>query len=390
MPDQPRSGLSMILVESRVKMKVSHLTSVHPTEDIRIFIKECKSLAAAGYDVSLITANKGSYEVDGVKIIGLDVKAPSRVSRMINATKAVYRKALEINSDVYHFHDPELLWVGLMLKKKGKKVVYDVHEDVPEQVLSKQWIPKPLRKIVSFFVTKIESYCSSRFDAVVTATPHISNRFKTYNKNTVTIHNFPILNELLNNVPEVKDVTFNNFIYVGGLTGLRGTKEMVQAIGVLNKEKKSELVLGGAFSPPALHEEVRREEGWKHTDYKGYLTRAEVKKELAEATGGLVLIHPEPRYVVSYPIKLFEYMSAGIPAIASNFPLWKEIVEKNKCGICVDPLNPEDIASAMKWLIDNPEEAKLMGENGRKAVIEKYNWEHESKELVSLYSRMKS
>jgi glycosyltransferase involved in cell wall biosynthesis len=369
-------------------MKVSHLTSVHPTEDIRIFIKECKSLAAAGYDVSLITANEGSYEVDGVKIIGLDVKAPSRVTRMIRATKAVYKKALEIDSDVYHFHDPELLWVGLMLKKKGKKVIYDVHEDVPEQVLSKQWIPKPLRKAVSFFVTKIESYCSNRFDAVVTATPHISNRFKTYNKTTVTIHNFPILNELLNNIQEAEVSATNNFIYVGGLTGLRGTKEMVQAIGLLNKEVESKLILGGAFSPASLHEEVKEEEGWNHTDFKGYLTRAEVKKTLAEANGGLVLIHPEPRYVVSYPIKLFEYMSVGIPAIASNFPLWKDIVEKNNCGICVDPLNPSEIAKAMKWLIENPEEAKRMGENGRKAVIEKYNWEHESKELVLLYNRL--
>jgi glycosyltransferase involved in cell wall biosynthesis len=369
-------------------MKVSHLTSVHPTEDIRIFIKECKSLAAAGYDVSLITANEGSYEVDGVKIIGLDVKAPSRVTRMIRATKAVYKKALEIDSDVYHFHDPELLWVGLMLKKNGKKVIYDVHEDVPEQVLSKQWIPKPLRKAVSFFVTKIESYCSNRFDAVVTATPHISNRFKTYNKNTVTIHNFPILNELLNNMQEAEASATKNFIYVGGLTGLRGTKEMVQAIGLLNKEVESKLILGGAFSPASLHEEVKQEEGWNYTDFKGYLTRAEVKKTLAEANGGLVLIHPEPRYVVSYPIKLFEYMSAGIPAIASNFPLWKDIVEKNHCGICVDPLNPSEIAKAMKWLIENPEEAKRMGENGRKAVIEKYNWEHESKELVLLYNRL--
>jgi glycosyltransferase involved in cell wall biosynthesis len=369
-------------------MKVSHLTSVHPTEDIRIFIKECKSLAAAGHEVSLITANEGSYTSDGVQIIGLDVKAPSRVKRMIKATRAVYQKALEIDSDVYHFHDPELLWVGLKLKKKGKKVVYDVHEDVPEQVLSKQWIPKPLRKLVSYAVTTVERYCSSRFDAVVTATPHISNRFRTYNKNTVTIHNFPILNELLDNVQEPKEKTSSNFIYVGGLTGLRGTKEMVQAIGLLNEEKDSRLILGGAFSPASLKDEVQREEGWNYTDFKGYLTRAEVKKTLSEATGGLVLIHPEPRYVVSYPIKLFEYMSAGIPAIASNFPLWRDIVEKNNCGLCVDPLNPSEIADAMKWLLENPEEARKMGENGRAAVIEKYNWEHESKELVSLYNRL--
>jgi glycosyltransferase involved in cell wall biosynthesis len=103
---------------------------------------------------------------------------------------------------------------------------------------------------------------------------------------------------------------------------------------------------------------------------------------------GLVLLHPEPRFIVSLPIKMFEYMSAGVPVIASNFPIWQEIVENNNCGICVDPLNVNEIADAMKWILENPEEAAQMGRNGRHAVETIYNWEAESKKLVEVYQKL--
>ena len=82
---------------------------------------------------------------------------------------------------------------------------------------------------------------------------------------------------------------------------------------------------------------------------------------------------------------MFEYMAAGIPVVASNFPLWKEIIEENKCGICVEPANVEQISDAVNYLLNNPEEAQRMGANGRKAVEEKYNWNNEAKTLLQLY-----
>lgn len=374
-------------------MKICHLTSVHPADDIRIFVKECKSLALAGHDVYLIAPNTENKIIDGVKVVGITSTASNRYMRMAAAAKSVYQAALEVDADVYHFHDPELMVIGLLLKKKGKKVIYDVHEDVPEQVLSKQWIPKPLRKNISVSVRMMEKYAAKRFDAVVTATPTISKRFKTYNANTVTVHNFPILNELMGNPAEQSPVNRkeNSFLYIGGITELRGIKEMVSAIDVLNGQgEQGELVLAGKFAPERLEQEMKEESGWDYVDHKGWLSRAEIKNVLGQSTAGLVLIRPEPRYMVSYPIKLFEYMAAGVPSIASNFPLWEEFVLGNQCGLCVDPLNPEEIAGAMKWMMDHPEEAKQMGENGRKAVIEKYNWEKESQELVALYERLAS
>jgi glycosyltransferase involved in cell wall biosynthesis len=81
-------------------------------------------------------------------------------------------------------------------------------------------------------------------------------------------------------------------------------------------------------------------------------------------------------------------MAAGLPVIASNFPLWKEIVEGNGCGICVDPLNPKEIAEAIKYLMKHPGSTEQMGKNGRRAVIEKYTWEKEGKKLLDLYAQL--
>jgi glycosyltransferase involved in cell wall biosynthesis len=370
-------------------MKICHLTSVHPAEDIRIFVKECRYLQQSGFDTSLIVANSETYIKDGVKITGIKVNAGNRYTRILNGPKQVYKKALELDANVYHFHDPELLPVGLLLKRKGKKVIYDVHEDVPEQVLSKEWIPSPLRRTISKVVKRIERYASKRFDAVVTATPTINNRFKTYNNNSVTIHNFPITNELISeDLPITEETSKKTAIYIGGITKLRGIVEMVDAMEVVNQTEPVTLTLAGKFSPESLEEQVKRQSGWQYVNNAGWLNREEVKDYLGNAFVGLVLLHPEPRYTVSYPIKLFEYMSAGIPVIASNFPLWQEIVGESQCGLCVNPLNIKEIADAILWFYQNPEEAKRLGKNGREAILKKYSWENEAARLVNLYKNL--
>jgi glycosyltransferase involved in cell wall biosynthesis len=368
-------------------MKICQLTSVHPAEDIRIFVKECRYLQQSGFDTTLIVANSETYVKDGVKIVGVKVNAGNRYTRILKGPIQVYKKALEIDADVYHFHDPELLPIGVLLKRKGKKVIYDVHEDVPEQVLSKEWIPAPLRKTISKMVKMVEKFSAKRFDAVVTATPTINNRFKTYNDNSVTIHNFPITNELITeDLPETEEA--KSAIYIGGITKLRGIVEMVDAMEVVNQTEPVTLTLAGKFSPESLEKQIKNQKGWKYIHNAGWLDREGVRTVLGQAFVGLVLLHPEPRYTVSYPIKLFEYMSAGIPVIASNFPLWKEIVEESQCGLCVDPLNIQEIAEAILWFYKNPEEAKRLGQNGREAILKKYSWENEAARLVQLYKNL--
>ena len=171
--------------------KVCHLTSVHPKIDTRIFYKECKTLVDAGYDVTLVVQNDKDEVIDGVKILCIDTPK-NRKERMLHTTRHVYKRALECNADIYHFHDPELMPIGLKLKRKGKKVIYDVHEDVPRQILSKQWIPAPLRKIISWVIERIEIYAAKRFDCIVTATDYIAGHFVKLNNNVIAVKNYPI------------------------------------------------------------------------------------------------------------------------------------------------------------------------------------------------------
>ncbi|MCL0034121.1 glycosyltransferase family 4 protein [Thermodesulfovibrionales bacterium] len=362
--------------------KVCILTTAHPPFDTRIFHKQAKSLVKAGYDVTLIVRHDRAEAIDGVRILPLE-KPANRLTRMLKTTWQVWQKAVKQKASVYHFHDPELIPVGLFLKLQGRKVIYDVHEDVPRQILSKHWIAKPLRKIIAWLVERVENFAAKRFDAVVTATPFIRERFRRLSSNVVDVNNFPILSEL--HLPNLNWSKKERAVcYVGGISRIRGIYKMIEAMAQTNVK----LLLAGRFSSADERNRAVTMPGWDRVEELGQLNRDEVKGTLLRSKAGLSVLFPVPNYVISQPTKMLEYMSAGIPVIASDFPLWKEIIEGNQCGICVNPLNPGAIAQAIRWIVDNPDEAKRMGENGRRVVVEKYNWEQEAEKLLLLYEEL--
>lgn len=365
-------------------IKIVNLTSAHPRYDTRIFIKMCSSLAANGYDVSLVVADGLENEVkNGVNIVDVGAKSGGRLSRMTKTVKRVYEKAIELDADIYHLHDPELMPIGLKLKKRGKKVIFDAHEDLPKQLLGKPYL-NPLAKVALSKISEIyERFVCLKFDAVITATPFIRDKFLKINPNTVDINNFPILEELANTSEWAQKQ--NEVVYVGGIAKIRGIEEVVQALAYTNDIR---LNLAGKFSEVSVEEKVKKDAAWSKVNELGFLNREQVGDVLAKSKVGLVTLHPVINYIDALPVKMFEYMAAGIPVIASNFPLWREIVEGNQCGVCVDPLDSKAIGEAIQYLIGHPSEAEQMGENGRKAVEEKYNWTIEEQKLLKLYNEL--
>jgi len=364
--------------------RVVHLTSVHPRYDTRIFLKECRSLATAGYSVVLVVADgKGDEVKDGVSI--LDVGKPAgRLKRMLWSTRLILTKAIALNGDVYHLHDPELMPLGLRLKSLGKRVVFDAHEDVPKQILGKPYLNKPAKILLSWLIRYFEKWACKRFDAIVTATPFIKEKFLTINTRSLDINNFPMLGELSSSMRHVKKAP--QVCYVGGITSIRGILEVVSSMKKLQSGVRLQLV--GRFSEASVYSEAKRNPGWASVDELGFQDRDGVRDAMARCIGGLVTFHPLPNHVDAQPNKMFEYMSAGLPVIASDFPLWREIVVGNDCGLCVDPMDPQKIAEAIDYLATRPEEVERMGENGKTAVQNRYNWKNEEKKLLALYEEL--
>jgi glycosyltransferase involved in cell wall biosynthesis len=367
-----------------MSIKITHLTSAHPRYDTRIFIKMCSSLAMnKNYEVSLIVAdNKGDEVKNDVKIFDVG-KKNGRLNRILKTTKNVYKKALKLNSDIYHIHDPELIFIGLKLKKLGKKVIYDAHEDVALQILSKSYMNIFLRKIFSKAFLIFEKFAFKKFDYIITATLHIKDKFLKINKNCIDINNYPKLEEF--DISLKEDLKENIFCYIGSIAEVRGIKEIVCAMEFVSDAK---LLLAGDFREKDVEAEVKTYNGWEKVKELGFVDREGVADVMNRSKAGLVTLHPIINYQDALPVKMFEYMASGLPVIASNIPLWQSIIDDAKCGICVDPLNPKEIADAIEYIMTHPVEAKIMGENGKKAVIEKYNWRLEETKLFSIYEEL--
>lgn len=362
--------------------KVIHVTTAHPVKDVRIFWKQCRTLANAGYEVVFVVPHDGNEKVDGVKIHAIP-RASGRLARFTKTLYNAYRAAVAEDGQVYHLHDPDLVGVALLLRLKGKLVIYDFHENLELDVISKDWIPERLRSVAKMSARLIKLLITFSCNKLVAATSGIAGALPPLN--TVTIHNYPVLHEL-DIFPRKAYAERTSLVaYTGGITAIRAAREIVTAMSLLPEDLAAELLLVGSVMPPGLTDELSRLPGWDRVRLVEWLPREPLMELLLQARVGLAVYWPLPNHLEAEPNKIFEYMLCGLPMVVSDFPLWRHLVSGPGRGLVVNPTNPESIAEALEWLLRHPVEAEAMGQRGRDAALSTYNWEREATKLLDLY-----
>lgn len=362
--------------------KVCHIDIQERTHIMRPY-REAAAAADAGMEAVIICQGESSVE-DGIEYIGFP-KAKNRFDRFFSRSGKMIKAALDTNADIIQLHAPEYLVYALKLKRAGKKVIFDSHEDYPTQIKEKGYIPAPVRKMVSKLYAAYESYVCKRIDGVIyPSTIHGENRFEGRAKRTLKIENFSRI------VPSFSpaEVKKRQVVYAGTLSEGRGVTQLARAI----MRTDGELLLCGPFVTEDYREEIIRSFPASKVKYLGSLDRKELFKVYASCMVGASVLLPVGQYPNGDNLgtKVYEFMQCGIPAVISNFRPALAANDRWHFGVCVDPENVDEISNAIQYLFDHPDEARQMGENGRRAVEEEFNWAHEEKKLLAFYQEILS
>lgn len=369
------------------KIKVCHISTVHTLHDTRILYRECASLVDSGYEVSLVITSDKDDVINGVKIVHIP-RQQNRFLRMLLSPLNALHRALGTKARVYHLHDPELIPLGLILRAIGKKVIFDVHENIAENIKEKKYLR--FCNQLALIYRGFEWAAAKYFYLIVAENSYL----KTYEHLTKRVR-------VVLNTP---DITFfekfhvedrracNKLYYIGAVSQDRGSVMMIEVMDLLQKNHPDLVYdcVGPALG--AQHGLIVNNPGYSAVkdSYRihGRMPLADGYDISREAAIGIAILYPTKNYFESYPTKIFEYMAIGLPVVTSNFPLYREVIEANECGICVDPGNPQEIAEQISKLLNDPERRQRYAENGRRVVKSKYSWEAQRKELEAAYKEV--
>lgn len=363
-------------------VRVTHISSVHPWTDNRIHYRECSTLVELGYDVTLVAVES---RVDGtpssVEVVVLP-RLP-RLTRVVVGSFRAVKRALRTRAHVYHLHDPELVWAVPLFRFMGKKVIFDSHEDLPMQVLSKQYvkpIARPFMKLAAHAVVAIAAGSSH----IIAATETIAARFPRHKVSVV--HNYPPLREAEATATPLHGRP-TSIAYIGGIGEVRGAVQMIDALGSPSFPSGWTLDLAGTMSE-SLERRLQASAGWPNVRFHGQVRPEEARDLLLQARVGLVLFQDTQAHRDSLPTKMFEYFAAGLPVIASDFPLWRSILEEYECGLLVDQKNPHSIAEAIRRYSEDEDLLIRHASNARRVAVDILNWNSEVPVLASAYQRV--
>jgi glycosyltransferase involved in cell wall biosynthesis len=372
-------------MQNKTPLRICHISTVHGRYDNRIFNKQCTTLANSGYDVHLVIADgKGNEIKNGVHIWDVG-KLRGRIKRFIQSSYNAYKKAVELEAELYQFHDPELIPIGLKLEKLGKRVLFDSHEDYRKQIRIKPYIAPGIRHLLSFFYSFYEDYAIRKFDGVIVPQKTMVGHFSHLNPRVQWVGNSMVLDEPFE--LEQKDYYNRTAYYPGAISKARGIFNIVRTMEYMDHEE-DKLILAGSFDSDILYRKAQSEKGWSRVEYLGRRPFSEIKQYHKSSSVGLILFEETGQYHFAYTVKLFEFMYFGNPVLMPNFGEWIEFNREFDCGINVDTSKHKEVAGILKELHENPSEKRRLGQNGQKAVINQLNWNVDAGRLFDLYDQV--
>lgn len=370
-------------------VRICHVTSAHKSNDIRIFQKECKSLAKQkAFDVYLVAQGLTRKE-DGVKVIGVGQNNRGRLYRIFCMSTKIYRTAKALKADVYHLHDPELLLYARRLKKKNNVVIFDSHENYSQQIAEKSYIPIYFRKAIASLYKMYETYVVKRIDAVVIpCTTSGRNPFWGRSNETILLNNYPILDDKRGYIRK-KSIGGNNSVkvcYTGSISENRGITKLVKACYKANVK----LILAGAFSSEEYKTQIMRMKEAVCIDYRGICDYDSVTKIYRESDIGAAILLKVGQYATmeNLPTKTYEYMQVGLPIIMSDTDYNKKLMKKHDFAYLVNPENEEDIVRVIDHIVNNCDEVVKKTELAHELIQNQYNWDTDFKKLYVLYKKL--
>jgi glycosyltransferase involved in cell wall biosynthesis len=359
------------------------MSSVHKWDDSRIYYKEALSLSK-NYSVELhALADFKCRRGLNLSVYGLP-KYNKRYKRILNWVR-LFIRAMKSDAQIFHFHDPELIPLALIIKKiKNVKIIYDVHEDYAQSILNKYWINKNIRSYISEKFNNFEKRSSKKFDLNINVIEHISHKFENLGAKVLIVKNYPLQNNKTREYSLFKEKDAK-IVYVGALSEERGICAVIDSLDFI-RSRNIQLIVAGKCANEDIKLKIKKKENEdERLKYLGELTCEKVKALLDSCDIGLVCLQKLAQYENSLPVKMFEYMASKIPIIATQMTYWVKSFSEFNCIHFISEVTSENIAEAIDHLSNNKEKAVCMGENGYNAFVNYLNWETEEKKLLSAY-----
>jgi glycosyltransferase involved in cell wall biosynthesis len=371
-------------------MRICFLSSLHTPTDKRVFDKEAVSLAAAGFEViHLAPGPKGLCVKDGVQILTYP-SARGIWGRIWNGPK-LFWQALRLKADCYHCNEVDSWMLGVALKVfLSCKVVFDAHEAYPEEFAESRF-PKALRPSVSFCIRLLFRLLTAASDRIVLAKASIASDFPNGPDKRVLVRNYVSIayaQEDSRQRAKTEHRLRMRIIHVGLISRSRGWPQLLASLCAASEEM--EILFVGQFndgSEPEFHACAAQLGVADRVSVEPWLPFHEAFRRVADSDVGVVAFQPgRYNHVHALPHKMFDYMVAGLPIVVPSFAVEvSRIVREADCGLIVDSADPSSIREALEFLARRADERTRLGENGRQAVLTRYNWDREARTLENMY-----